>query len=239
MSEGRPATDHERTRAYWESNIGRFGMFYSDISREELLGPRWLRATYRGTVMRLERRLMMDRYKDALSFMDGHVRAGMTVADIGCGTGVLTVELLRRGARVVALDYALTALDLTRRLVEECAPERAGDVQYVHADVTETVVPQSDAAIALGVTPYVADIARMYANVLPVTSTFYCLVTDARHWANRLRCAVPMLNVRRLRFHTRETVDALLARHGFRLVSRRTLGTGFLDVAVHATGPRT
>lgn len=228
--------DRDRTREYWERNIGNFGRFYADMSREEFATPGWSQFLYRNTIMRIEQQLMMKRYGITRRFVQEHVRPGMTAVDVGCGTGVFTVEMLRRGAHVIALDYAQSALDLTRALVEGTVPGRAGDVEYICADVTESPLPPSDVVIALGVTPYVDDLGKMYANILPTTTMFYCLVVDPDHWASRLRRVVPALNPRRMRFYHRKTVDGLLARHGFRLVEREPFGTGYLDLAVKAGG---
>lgn len=222
-------------RDYWESNIAGFGEFYSDISGEELLTSGLFRAIYRRSVMRIEQRLMRRRYDATLHFIDEHVGPGLTALDVGCGTGVFVVAMLRRGAHVVALDYARTALDLTRQLVQGTVPHRASDVEYVHADITEVTPPRSDVAIAVGVTPYVDDIAAMYGQILPTTSVFYCLVVDRDHWANRLRRAIPALNVRHLRFFARAEIDTLLDAHGFRSIQRTRLGSGYLDLAVRRT----
>ena len=44
-----------------------------------------------------------------------HVRPGMRVLDIGCGTGEDAVWLARRGAHVIATDVSPAMLELTRR----------------------------------------------------------------------------------------------------------------------------
>lgn len=225
-------TEQERTHAYWERNVARFGAFYRDISQEEFPTAPWFQTLYRMTIMRLERQLMVQRHAMAIRFIEEHVRPGATAVDIGCGTGIFTVEMLRRGARVKAVDYVQAALDLTRAKVEREIPHRASDIDYILADITETAPPPSDVAIALGVTPYVEDIDSMYGNILPTTSIFYCSVLDPRHWANRLRRLVPALNVRRVHFFDRTIVDGLLAKHGCSLVQREPIGTGYLDLAV-------
>lgn len=42
------------------------------------------------------------------------VRAGLCLADIGCGTGILACEAARRGARVIAVDISQTMLGRVR-----------------------------------------------------------------------------------------------------------------------------
>lgn len=50
----------------------------------------------------------------ALRLVDRVARPGVTVADIGCGSGVLAIAAARLGARVVALDLAPEAVAATR-----------------------------------------------------------------------------------------------------------------------------
>ncbi len=221
----------DRMHAYWEKNIGEFGRVYSDMSGERFDAPWWMNTLYRRLIMPIERRMMKHRYALTMDFIQARVHEGMVAADIGCGTGIFTVAMLRRGAQVKAIDYSQTALRLTRRLVEQSEPQLANQVEYVHADVTETRLPESDLAIAMGVTPYLVSLDRSYDHILPTTKSFFCLLLDPHHWANRLRAAFPALNVRHVRCFDPAHVDSLLARYGFRLVSRVPFATGYLDFA--------
>ncbi|MCC6998021.1 MAG: methyltransferase domain-containing protein [Deltaproteobacteria bacterium] len=67
------------------------------------------------------------------SILDRSGVAGQRWLDLGCGSGVLTKELLARGARVVALDGSPSMLEAARRSVDTTASElvafRQGDVQ--------------------------------------------------------------------------------------------------------------
>lgn len=62
-----------------------------------------------------------------------HVQAGQSWLDLGCGSGVLTRELLSRGARVVAVDGSGAMLG---RAEEACA-EFGAQVQWLQADVRD------------------------------------------------------------------------------------------------------
>ncbi|HEX6882477.1 MAG TPA: methyltransferase domain-containing protein [Planctomycetota bacterium] len=56
-------------------------------------------------------------------------RVGPPILDLGCGSGLLTAELARAGARVVGVDASREMLDLAR---ERCAP-LGRSVRLVHA----------------------------------------------------------------------------------------------------------
>jgi cyclopropane fatty-acyl-phospholipid synthase-like methyltransferase len=223
-------------RDYWDRNIGEWGKLYRQRSHpdETLEAPAWLRAIYRRTIVPIEARLMARRFAITMEFIARHVQEGMHVVDVGCGTGIFTVELLRRGAAVTAVDCAPRALELTRALVEQTLPARAKAARYRLMDVTQQRLPESDLVLALGVTPYVEDLDAFYANILPTTQLFYCLVLDPQHWANRVRRLVPTLNVRHVHWFERARVDALLRAARWRLIERQSFASGYLDTAARA-----
>jgi SAM-dependent methyltransferase len=59
-----------------------------------------------------------------------------TALDVGCGEGADAVWLAERGWQVTAVDFARTALERGRAHAETLAPEIAGRILWVHADVT-------------------------------------------------------------------------------------------------------
>lgn len=65
--------------------------------------------------------------------LERHVQAGQSWLDLGCGSGVLTRELLSKGARVVAVDASGAMLG---RAEEDCA-EFGAQVQWLQADVRD------------------------------------------------------------------------------------------------------
>lgn len=71
---------------------------------------------------------------DAL--LDRHERGRMppygAALDLGCGSGIWTVELARRGWQTVGIDNVPVALDKARRRAEKSGVE----VRFVHGDVT-------------------------------------------------------------------------------------------------------
>ena len=61
---------------------------------------------------------------------------GLRVLELGCGRGNLTLELLQRGADVVALDLSAAMVDLARGRAERFQPEATA--RFVAAPVEDT-----------------------------------------------------------------------------------------------------
>lgn len=222
----------ENPKDYWDKNIGNWGKFYleSSHSDEEFNSPSWLTKLYRRFVVPIEARLMAERYRLTMDFIEKYVKPGMTVADIGCGTGIFTVEMLKRGARVIAIDISTSSLEATKKSISRNTPDRLDSVQFLQLNVSENSIPKVDIAIAMGVTPYVAEIEPFYQNILTQTRIFYCLILDPKHWANRIRSALPILNVRNVHCFSRELIDEILHRNKCILIERRNFASGYLDI---------
>jgi len=73
------------------------------------------------------------------------VRArGGLVLELGCGTGLLTRELVAAGCRVIATDAAPAMLDIARDVVGESAQE------VRQLTLPDDPLPQADAIVAIG-----------------------------------------------------------------------------------------
>ena len=223
----------DETRKYWDQNIDKWADLYLEIShsRESLLAPDWLSFLYKKFLVPHEAKLMAERFRLTMSFIERYVHEGSVAVDVGCGSGIFTVEMLRRGARVKAVDFAQSSLSLTRSLVERLLPDRSKNVDYLLMDVSRQRLPDSEVVLAMGVTPYLVEVAPFYDNILPTTKTFYCLVLDPDHWANRVRRTLPFLNVRGMHWFAKSEIDDILRRHGWHLVDRRPFASGYLDLA--------
>lgn len=217
-------------KSYWDQNIDKWGELYLEMSHgeERLHAPNWLSNLYQVSVGRLERKLMSERYNRTVRFLDSYLQPGVRVSDIGCGTGIFVVQAAKRAARVNAIDFSTQALEITKRRVTEHSP--SASVDYYQLDVQTQSLPESDVAIAMGVAPYISDLPAFLANILPTTKLFCCLYVDPDHWANRVRTALPLLNVRKLQFHSRKQVDAIYRQYGWQILSRTNFATGYIDV---------
>lgn len=217
---------------YWEQNIEKWGSLYLEYSHgnEQLNSSAWLDWLYKKTIYRLESKLMKDRYQLTLDFVKTHVKPEMRFNDIGCGIGLFTVAALKQGAYVNAIDFSEVALAETKKRVETYAPECLSKVSFHHLNAEQELLPCSDVALAMGVTPYIQHLDYFYENVLQTSELFYCLVVDSEHFLNRMRRILPFLNVRNLLFYSKSYVNQLLIKNQSVLLSRKNFATGFMDL---------
>lgn len=224
----------ENFKQYWDRNIENWGGKYLDISHghETFDRPAWFTAAYNATIGHLERRLMKERYRRTLAFLDRYLKPGDTFSDLGCGTGIFVIEALRRGAsHVNAVDFSESSLSATRQAVERHFP--AASVSYTRADLQTGEIPLSSVSLAMGVTPYMTDIAAFIANAVPKTKVLCVQYTDPKHWASRIRTSIPALDVRSLQCHDKSRIDALYFKHGGIKFERDGFASGYIDVVAN------
>ena len=72
---------------------------------------------------------------------------GQTLLDAGCGTGALSIEAARRGARVIAIDVAANLIDVAReRAAEE---ELEGSIDFKVGDMLADAPVEVDHVVAM------------------------------------------------------------------------------------------
>ena len=110
---------------------------------------------------------------DGQSFTTGALRdqaystlvpVGMTIADLGCGTGFLSTFFATRGARVIAVDHAPAMLQAAR----DSAPE---GVDYRQGELDELPIADAevDATFANLVWHHLADMGRAAEEISRIT----------------------------------------------------------------------
>ena len=101
-----------------------------------------------------------------------HVRAGMTVLDIGCGAGFNTLGLARlvgRGGRVVGVDLQPRMLDMTRqRLEHHGLVARAELIECSPNDLRVDASRRFDFAVAFWMVHEVGDPDRLFRQIRTV-----------------------------------------------------------------------
>lgn len=102
------------------------------------------------------------------------LRPGMTVLDLGCGEGRHAFEALRRGGRVIAVDWGIPEATTTKRWLGAIAeagqaPEGAR-YEVVRADLLALPVPDAsvDRVIAAEVLEHIPDDATAMAEIVRV-----------------------------------------------------------------------
>lgn len=107
------------------------------------------------SVLRAHRRRTAE---DSAGYLLPHLRPGMSVLDVGCGPGTITVGLAARVApgRVVAVEMTDEALDLARAEVQA---RGQSNIEFVTSDVHALDVPDNtfDVVHAHQVLQHVAD----------------------------------------------------------------------------------
>ena len=121
---------------------------------------RWVNSTFRKAVF--------ERY--TITFEQAGDVTGKKILDVGCGSGVYSVDFARRGARrVVGIDLSTNMLELARQEAEQ---HRVADrCEFIQADFLELdLEDRFDISIAMGVFDYVPDQATFLRKMVALTT---------------------------------------------------------------------
>jgi ubiquinone/menaquinone biosynthesis C-methylase UbiE len=215
---------------YWESNINKWNAYYEfSHSDEELNGPKVFRKFYRAYIVPVEAWLMKRRYKMTIDFIESNLEPGKSFNDLGCGAGMFTIAALEKGASVNAIDFAETSLKTTLETATRNGVSTR-KLKTLKLDLRVDAPPFADVTIAMGVAPYIENVEEFLERVLSSTNVFCCNYVNQNQPVNWLRRVLPVLNVRKLNFHSPRKIAYVVSSKGFDLTSRVKLGTGFVDV---------
>ena len=121
---------------------------------------RWVNTTFRKAVF--------ERY--TITFEQAGDVTGKKILDVGCGSGVYSVDFARRGARrVVGIDLSTNMLELARQEAEQ---HRVADrCEFIQADFLELdLEDRFDISIAMGVFDYVPDQVTFLRKMVALTT---------------------------------------------------------------------
>jgi 2-polyprenyl-3-methyl-5-hydroxy-6-metoxy-1,4-benzoquinol methylase len=121
---------------------------------------RWVNTTFRKAVF--------ERYD--ITFEQAGDVTGKTILDVGCGSGVYTVDFARRGARrVVGVDLSSNMLKLAAQEAEQ--HQVADRCAFIQADFLELDLEDPfDISIAMGVFDYVPDQVAFLRKMVELTT---------------------------------------------------------------------
>ena len=121
---------------------------------------RWVNTTLR--------RAVFERY--TITFEQAGDVRGKKILDVGCGSGVYSVDFARRGAgRVVGVDFSGNMLKLAR---QEAGQHGVADrCEFIQADFLELdLKDRFDVSIAMGVFDYVPDQVAFLRKMVALTT---------------------------------------------------------------------
>lgn len=106
----------------------------------------------------------------AACFRAAGLSRGMSVLELGCGTGVVTRELAQfagGSGRVVGLDVSLQLLDMARRT----RPPEDTTIEYVHGNACKLEFPSNsfDASCAITLLAHIEDLDKVVKEMIRVT----------------------------------------------------------------------
>jgi ubiquinone/menaquinone biosynthesis C-methylase UbiE len=170
---------------------------------------------------------------------------GAAVLEIGCGAGLLTVELARRGHSVRAVDSSQAMVELTRRRAQHEGVGALVDTQVADVHALPFGDDSVSLVVAVGLLPWLHEPGKALREMARVLRPAGDLVLTADNRARLSSWVDPRANVllaplkrlrRRLRprpelgarsrLHFPSHVDSLVRASGFQILDRRTVGFG-------------
>ena len=148
---------HDTVRRRFERDAESFDAIYR-LERSPFW--RWVNTTFRKAVF--------ERY--TITFEQAGDVAGKKILDVGCGSGVYSVDFARRGAgRVVGVDFSENMLKLAR---QEAERHQVTDMcEFIQADFLDLDLEEKfDISIAMGVFDYVPDQVAFLRKMAALTT---------------------------------------------------------------------
>lgn len=217
-------TSAEQVRRYFDAEAERFDAIYrSDKGLSQRI------------VDRLFRTVMHRRYALTLELC-GDVQ-GKRVLDVGCGSGRYCLELARRGAEVVGLDFAPAMVDMAKERAAELGVSECCRFEVV--EFLEWCEPHHfDICLGIGFFDYVAEPQQFLVKMRRITGGHGVFSFPVRWTARSLTRRVRLsLNRCPVHFYDGKQVEELLRGSGWENADVHRLSRDYLAHARVATDP--
>ncbi len=169
------------------------------------------------------RRDMYDRY--TFTIKNCEPIQNRTFLDVGCGNGLYSIELAKRGAaKVVGIDISEVMVDLCRQttsaegLEDRCTFEHTDLLQYVSDSIF-------DVTFGIGLFDYIRNPLPVLTKMRQLTGE-KAILSLPRLWTWRAPVRKARLSTRRcdVFFYTKSRIDSLLSQAGFRTYTITRIG---------------
>lgn len=195
-----------------------------------------------------------ERHATALNWIDSlALPANARVLEIGCGAGLLAVDLARRGLRVQAIDAVEAMIEQARQYADQAGVSAQLALSLGDACNLAFADASFDLVVALGVIPWLEQPERALEEMARVTKPGgYLIITTANRAGltnlldpllnpalaplrSRVKTLLVRLGLRRpaanqspgMQYHSRQYIDMVLTRAGFVKIEGMTRGFVF------------
>jgi SAM-dependent methyltransferase len=184
----------------------------------EILHGKYLLAHDPGSVWNWESPAGRERWRRRVEMLSSHLKKGMQVLEIGCGTGYFTRELVKTGARI-------TAVDISPDLIEKARAEISSDTirfEIANAYALSFADAEYDSVIGSSVLHHLElePALKEFARVLKPGGSIYFTEPNMLNPQIALQKKIPWLK-RKMGDSPDETaffrwqISSALKRHGF------------------------
>ena len=212
MGSGTVSKEIEVQSAYWDKEASAFHAIYSHEKSE-----------VSNLLDRVFRKDMYERF--AFTMEHGAPCDGRSFLDVGCGSGLYSVEFAKRGSnRVVGIDIANDMLTLSRELAIREHVE--SQCSFIHSDLLEFESESPfDVCIGIGLFDYIRDPLPVLKRMREMTKG-KVVVSFPRVWTWRAPIRKVRLALRRCAvfFYRRGRIEGLMHLAGFTRVDIHVVG---------------
>jgi 2-polyprenyl-3-methyl-5-hydroxy-6-metoxy-1,4-benzoquinol methylase len=183
----------------------------------------------RGIFNRLFRKGLYERYK--LTFAYCGVISGAKVLDIGCGTGLYSIEFAKRGAsRVVGIDLAQPMVEFSQQKAREIGIQEI--CEFICGEfLTRPFEERYDIVVAMGLFDYVSEPQQFFKKIAKLSKgTFLAsFPKDSLFWGTQRKIRY-LIKKCPLYFYTYNQLVDLFQEAGFGKYKIISTNRGFLGI---------